>query len=75
MWPMVFSFRVKFYPGWPERLQEELTRYQVYLQLRRDLRAGRLSPAEEEAALLAALVLQGEPAGGGARRKRGGVSR
>ncbi|XP_037079384.1 FERM domain-containing protein 5-like [Pollicipes pollicipes] len=34
---MVFSFRVKFYPGWPERLQEELTRYQVYLQLKRDL--------------------------------------
>ncbi|KAF0309527.1 FERM domain-containing protein 5 [Amphibalanus amphitrite] len=42
------------------KTKEELTRYQVYLQLRRDLRAGRLSPPEEEAALLAALVLQVE---------------
>jgi FERM domain-containing protein 3/5 len=35
---VIVSFRVKFYPPDPmTRLNEELTRYQLFLQLRRDL--------------------------------------
>ena len=35
---VMVSFRVKFYPPHPiTRLHEELTKYQLYLQLRRDL--------------------------------------
>jgi len=57
--PLLFSFRVKFYPPDPFRLKEEITRYQVYLQLRRDLLHGRLYCTPNEASLLAAYVVQG----------------
>lgn len=58
--PLLFSFRVKFYPPDPFRLKEEITRYQVYLQLRRDLLHGRLYCTSNEAALLAAYVVQAD---------------
>lgn len=58
--PLLFSFRVKFYPPDPFRLKEEITRYQVYLQLRRDLLHGRLYCTPNEAALLAAYVVQAD---------------
>ncbi|KAG5900253.1 hypothetical protein JTB14_018233 [Gonioctena quinquepunctata] len=56
--PVLFSFRVKFYPPDPFRLKEEITRYQIYLQLKRDLLHGRLYCGTNEAATLAALILQ-----------------
>lgn len=56
----MFSFRVKFYPPDPFRLKEEITRYQIFLQLKRDLLHGRLYCGNSEAALLTAFVLQGE---------------
>jgi FERM domain-containing protein 3/5 len=57
---LVLCFRVKFYPPDPMRLQEA-TRYQLYLQLKRDLQHGRLySPGPgHDLAFLAALCLQG----------------
>lgn len=56
--PILFSFRVKFYPPDPFRLKEEITRYQIYLQLKRDLLHGRLYCTPTEAALLAAYIIQ-----------------
>ncbi|XP_077514566.1 FERM domain-containing protein 5-like [Amblyomma americanum] len=58
--PIVFCFRVKFYPQDPFRLKEEITRYQIFLQLRRDLLHGRLYCPPNDSALLAALVIQSE---------------
>ncbi|XP_049830490.1 FERM domain-containing protein 5 isoform X3 [Schistocerca gregaria] len=58
--PILFSFRVKFYPPDPFRLKEEITRYQIYLQLKRDLLHGRLYCTPSEAALLAAYIIQSE---------------
>ncbi|XP_054278606.1 FERM domain-containing protein 5-like isoform X1 [Macrosteles quadrilineatus] len=58
--PILFSFRVKFYPPDPFRLKEEITRYQVYLQLKRDLLHGRLYCTSSEAALLGAYIVQAE---------------
>ncbi|XP_049818275.1 FERM domain-containing protein 5 isoform X2 [Aethina tumida] len=58
--PVLFSFRIKFYPPDPFCLKEEITRYQIFLQLKRDLLHGRLYCGTNEAAMLAALILQGE---------------
>lgn len=58
--PILFSFRVKFYPPDPLRLKEEITRYQIYQQLKRDLLHGRLYCSPGEAALLAACIVQSE---------------
>ncbi|KAB0801133.1 hypothetical protein PPYR_05487 [Photinus pyralis] len=58
--PVLFSFRIKFYPPDPFRLKEEITRYQIYLQLKRDLLHGRLYCAPSEAAMLAGYIIQGE---------------
>ncbi|XP_043250795.1 FERM domain-containing protein 5 isoform X4 [Colletes gigas] len=58
--PILFSFRVKFYPPDPLRLKEEISRYQVYQQLKRDLLHGRLYCSPDEAALLAACIVQSE---------------
>ncbi|XP_011302670.1 protein 4.1 isoform X2 [Fopius arisanus] len=60
MEPILFSFRVKFYPPDPLRLKEEITRYQIYQQLKRDLLHGRLYCSPGEAALLAACILHNE---------------
>lgn len=57
--PVLFSFRVKFYPPNPLILKEEVARYQIYLQLKRDLLHGRLYCNQSEAALLGAFIVQG----------------
>lgn len=51
---------MKFYPPDPFRLKEEITRYQIYLQLKRDLLHGRLYCSVNEAAVLGALIVQSE---------------
>lgn len=56
--PVLFSFRVKFYPPDPFKLKEEIIRYQIFLQLKRDLLHGRLCCSNEDAAMFAALVVQ-----------------
>ena len=59
---LILCFRVKFYPPDPMRLSEP-TRYQLFLQLKRDLQHGRLycpGPGHD-LAFLAALCLQGFP--------------
>lgn len=56
----MFSFRVKFYPADPTRVKEELTRFLMYLQLRRDLNQGRLQCTSDEMAFLLACVVQSE---------------
>lgn len=58
--PIIFCFRAKFYPADPYRLREEITRYQIFLQLRRDLLHGRLYCSQADAALLAAYIIQSE---------------
>lgn len=56
--PIVFCFRVKFYPADPTSLKEEVTRYFVYMQLRRDLLHGRLYCSSNELPLLMAYIVQ-----------------
>ncbi|XP_049882492.1 FERM domain-containing protein 5 isoform X3 [Pectinophora gossypiella] len=56
--PILFSFRVKFYPPNPLLLKEDTTRFQIYLQLKRDLLHGRLYCTANEAAMLGALIIQ-----------------
>ncbi|CAG9135907.1 unnamed protein product [Plutella xylostella] len=58
--PILFSFRVKFYPPNPLLLKEDATRFQIYLQLKRDLLHGRLYCTSNEAAMLGALIIQVE---------------
>ncbi|XP_048338056.1 FERM domain-containing protein 5 [Sphaerodactylus townsendi] len=53
-------FRVKFYPTDPAALKEEITRYLVFLQIKRDLYHGRLLCKTSDAALLAGHILQAE---------------
>lgn len=53
-------FGVKFYAADPCKLLEELTRYQFFLQTKRDVLQGRLAVAFELAAELGALALQSE---------------
>ena len=56
--PILFSFRVKFYPADPFRLTGS-GRLMLYQQLKRDLRHGRLYCSMGEAAALGALIVQG----------------
>ncbi|XP_053405298.1 FERM domain-containing protein 5-like isoform X2 [Mercenaria mercenaria] len=58
--PCVLCFRVKFYPEDPMKLHEEITRYYLFLQLRRDLHHGRLLCSPQDANLLAAYIIQSE---------------
>lgn len=60
--PYQFFFKVKFYTAEPNNLKEELTRYFYFLQLKHDLRCGRLSCSTQEPILieLCALILQEE---------------
>lgn len=55
-----FQFRVKFYVSDPSRLQEEYTRYQFYLQIKRDIWLGRLACPLNTACLLASYTVQAE---------------
>ncbi|VDN50202.1 unnamed protein product [Dracunculus medinensis] len=51
-------FRVRFYPADISVIKEEITRYQLFVQLQRDLLHGRLYCPQAEAAMLGALILQ-----------------
>ncbi|KAF6021049.1 FRMD5 [Bugula neritina] len=53
-------FRVRYYPAVPELIREEITSYQIYMQLRRDVFHGRLIPHSNDVPLLAALIIQSE---------------
>ncbi|VDP40373.1 unnamed protein product [Schistosoma curassoni] len=55
----LYSFVVKFYTPHPNLLEDELTRYLFALQIKIDLRSGRLQCSESTAALLAAFIVQG----------------
>ncbi|TNN09670.1 FERM, ARHGEF and pleckstrin domain-containing protein [Schistosoma japonicum] len=54
----LYSFVVKFYTPHPNLLEDELTRYLFALQIKSDLRSGRLQCSESTAALLAAFIVQ-----------------
>ncbi|XP_073962671.1 protein 4.1 homolog isoform X3 [Choristoneura fumiferana] len=58
--PWRVRFAVKFYPPEPAQLQEELTRYQLVLAVRKDLLEGRLPCSTVTHALLASYLLQSE---------------
>ncbi|XP_035452100.2 protein 4.1 homolog isoform X1 [Spodoptera frugiperda] len=58
--PWSVRFSVKFYPPEPAQLQEELTRYQLVLAVRKDLLEGRLPCSSVTHALLASYLLQSE---------------
>ncbi|XP_076012133.1 FERM domain-containing protein 5-like isoform X2 [Genypterus blacodes] len=58
--PFTMCLRVKFYAPDPAALREEITRYLVFLQVKRDLYHGRLLCKTSDAALLAAYILQAE---------------
>lgn len=53
-----FYFRVKFYVSDPSKLQEEFTRYHLYLQLRKDILHGKLLVSPSTACLLASYTVQ-----------------
>lgn len=56
--PIVFSFRVKFFPADPFRLTGN-SKILIYQQLKRDLIHGRLYCSVGEAAALGSLIVQG----------------
>ncbi|XP_029472628.1 FERM domain-containing protein 3 [Rhinatrema bivittatum] len=58
--PYTMCFRVKFYPHEPLKIKEELTRYFLYLQLKRDIFHGRLLCSFFDAAYLGACIVQAE---------------
>ncbi|XP_078613953.1 protein 4.1-like isoform X35 [Branchiostoma floridae x Branchiostoma japonicum] len=58
--PWVFGFNVKFYPPDPSQLQEDITRYQLCLQIRDDILKGRLPCSFVTHALLGSYIVQSE---------------
>ncbi|XP_030326889.1 FERM domain-containing protein 3 isoform X1 [Strigops habroptila] len=58
--PFTMCFRVKFYPHEPLKIKEELTRYLLYLQIKRDIFHGRLLCSFSDAAYLGACIVQAE---------------
>ncbi|XP_048734991.1 serine/arginine repetitive matrix protein 2-like isoform X3 [Ostrea edulis] len=58
--PYTLYFGVKFYPPDPCKLKEEITRYQFFLQIKRDILQGRLPITFDEAAELFAFAVQAE---------------
>uniref|UniRef100_A0A8C5M8G1 FERM domain-containing protein 3 n=1 Tax=Leptobrachium leishanense TaxID=445787 RepID=A0A8C5M8G1_9ANUR len=58
--PYTMCFRVKFYPHEPLKIKEELTRYLLYLQVKRDIFHGRLLCSFADAAFLGACIVQAE---------------
>ncbi|CAG2188450.1 Band 4.1-like protein 5 [Mytilus edulis] len=53
--PYILYFGVKFYPADPCKVREEITRYQFFLQVKRDILQGRLPLTFDEATELFAL--------------------
>ncbi|CAF3493186.1 unnamed protein product [Rotaria sordida] len=58
--PYTFRFRVKFYTSDPQNLHDELTRYLFVLQLKDDIRTGKLDCPSGPDVELAALSMQAE---------------
>ncbi|KAL5005287.1 hypothetical protein ScPMuIL_018743 [Solemya velum] len=58
--PWEFDFQVKFYCPDPSQLQEDLTRYQLCLQVRKDMMTGRLPCSFVTFALLGSYTAQSE---------------
>ncbi|XP_073527013.1 FERM domain-containing protein 3 [Phyllobates terribilis] len=58
--PYTMCFRVKFYPHEPLKIKEELTRYLLYLQIKRDIFHGRLLCSFADASFLGACIVQAE---------------
>ncbi|CAK9297243.1 unnamed protein product [Gordionus sp. m RMFG-2023] len=58
--PYVLCFRVRFYPPHPDLLQEDIAKYYLFSQLRRDMLHGRLFTHNDDGPLLAAYILQSE---------------
>ncbi|XP_051174854.1 uncharacterized protein LOC127290388 isoform X2 [Leptopilina boulardi] len=58
--PWKFNFEVKFYPPDPAQLQEDITRYQLCLQIRNDIMTGRLPCSFVTHALLGSYLVQSE---------------
>jgi hypothetical protein len=58
--PYTFFFQVKLFPLHPSFLFEEVTRYFVSLQIRRDVMEGIIPCSEETQAILAGYIVQGE---------------
>ncbi|XP_033634033.1 FERM domain-containing protein 5-like isoform X1 [Asterias rubens] len=56
--PYTVVFRIKFYPANPDDLKEEITRYQLFMQLKKDLFHGRLVCSREDSALLGSYIVQ-----------------
>ncbi|KAL3112220.1 hypothetical protein niasHT_016993 [Heterodera trifolii] len=56
--PLKFWFQVKFYPPQPTQLTEDLTRFLLYLQLRRDVHTERLPVSFAAQANLGAFIAQ-----------------
>ncbi|XP_055382122.1 tyrosine-protein phosphatase non-receptor type 4 isoform X2 [Condylostylus longicornis] len=56
----LLEFRVKFFVSDPSRLQEEYTRYQFYMQIKRDIYLGKLPCSLNTACLLASYTVQSE---------------
>ncbi|XP_039087939.1 protein 4.1 isoform X11 [Hyaena hyaena] len=58
--PWNFTFNVKFYPPDPAQLTEDITRYYLCLQLRKDIVTGRLPCSFATLALLGSYTIQSE---------------
>ncbi|XP_076337943.1 band 4.1-like protein 1 isoform X1 [Tachypleus tridentatus] len=58
--PLIFSFEVKFYPPDPAQLQEDITRYQLCLQIKNDILSGKLPCSFVTHALLGSYLVQSE---------------
>lgn len=58
--PYKLGFEVKFYPPDPATLQEDITRYQLCLQIRNDILTGRLPCSFVTHALLGSYLVQSE---------------
>ncbi|XP_015124223.1 uncharacterized protein LOC107046192 isoform X1 [Diachasma alloeum] len=58
--PWSLNFEVKFYPPDPSQLQEDITRYQLCLQIRNDIITGRLPCSFVTHALLGSYLVQSE---------------
>ena len=58
--PWQLDFAVKFYPPDPAQLQEDITRYQLCLQIRNDILSGKLPCSFVTHALLGSYLVQSE---------------
>ncbi|XP_050431478.1 protein 4.1 homolog isoform X3 [Adelges cooleyi] len=58
--PWLLNFEMKFYPPDPNQLQEDITRYQLCLQIRNDILNGKLPCSFVTHALLGSYLVQSE---------------